>query len=77
VDVVIGVRSDMDLFEDALGPARLPGTRWRRVPPPQYHEGERPQRFITGRQGLESWSTCPVPLSVALIEDRFSNKTVH
>ncbi len=77
VDVVIGVRSDMDLFEDALGRARLPGTRWRRVPPPQYHEGERPQRFITGRQGLESWSTCPVPLSVALIEDRFSNKTVH
>lgn len=77
VDVVIGVRSDMDLLEDALGLARLPETRWRRVKPPHYHEGERPQRFLTGWQGLQSWSTCPVPLSVALIEDRFSDKTVH
>jgi hypothetical protein len=75
VDVVIGVRADMDLYADALGLARLPETTWRRVAPPQYHEGERPQRFVTGWQEMESWASCPVPLSVALIEDRFSDKT--
>lgn len=77
VDVVIGVRSDMNLFDDALGLARLPDTKWRRVKPPQYHEGERPRRFVTGWHGLESWSSCPVPLSVTLIKDRFSDKTEH
>lgn len=66
--MVIDVRADMELYADALGRARLPATKWRRVKPPQYHEGERLRRYVTGWQGLESWSTCPVPLAVALHE---------
>jgi hypothetical protein len=47
------------------------------VAPPKYKDGERPQRRVTGWHGNEMWSSCPVPLSVALIEDRFEDKTKH
>jgi hypothetical protein len=77
VDVVIGVKSNMHLYEDALGLARLEDTQWKAVAPPKYKDGERPQRRVTGWHGNEMWSSCPVPLSVALIEDRFEDKTKH
>lgn len=77
VDVVIGVRSDMHLYEDALGLARLEDTQWTPVAAPKYQDGEPPRRYVTGWTGLETWQNCPVPLSAAVIEDRFEDKTKH
>ncbi len=77
VDVVIGVRSDMHLYEDALGLSRLEDTQWKAVAPPKYKEGERPQRRVAGWHDNEMWHSCPVPLSVTVIEDRFEDKTKH
>lgn len=85
VDVVIGVKSSMHLYEDALGLTLSEDTTWHSVPAPKYEDGERPQRRVTGRQGFETWDSCPVPLSAAVIvdwlrqlaEDRFSDRTKH
>jgi len=77
VDVVIGVRSDMHLYEDALGLARLDDAQWTQVMAPKYKDGRRPMRYVTGWTGLETWQNCPVPLSAAVIEDRFEDKTKH
>ena len=77
VDVVIGVKSDMYLYEDALGLARLEDTKWLQVAAPQYKNGACPRRYVTGWQGLETWPSCPVPLSAAVIEDRFPDQTRH
>ena len=67
----------MNLYEDALGLARLEETTWTPVPAPRYRGGGRPQRRVTGYTGLQSWESCPVPLSVAVIEDRFRDRTKH
>ncbi len=83
VDVVIGVKSNMHLYEDALGLTLSEDTTWHSVPAPKYEDGERPQRRVTGWQGFETWDSCPVPLSAAVIvgrlrqlaEDRFSDRT--
>ena len=69
--VVMGVRSDMHIYEDMLGLSRLPGTRWERVSPPKLHGQPRPVRHVTGCAGVETWSRCPVPLSAAVIRDDF------
>lgn len=75
VDVVIGVKTSMHLYEDALGLARLEDTKWTAVAAPKYKDGELPKRYVTGWQGLETWQSCPVPLSAAVIEDRFDDQT--
>lgn len=77
VDLVIGVRSDMHLYEDALGLARLEETQWTQVLAPKYKDGKLPKRYVTGWTGLETWQSCPVPLSATVIEDRFDDKTNH
>jgi hypothetical protein len=73
--VVMGVRRDMDLYEDLLGLSRLSGTRWERVSPPKLRQTPRPQRYVTGFTQVESWSSCPLPLSAAVLRDEFSDGT--
>lgn len=77
VTVVMGVRRDMHLYEDVLGLSRLPDTRWARVSPPKRHGRPRPTRYVTGFTEVESWSSCPVPLSAAVIRDRFPDGKVR
>ena len=73
--VVLGVRSDMDIYEDLIGLSRLPSTRWERVSPPKLRQGPRPQRFVTGFTQVESWSSCPLPLSGVVIRDEYPDGT--
>ncbi len=75
VDVIIGIKRDMHLYDDALGLARLEGTGWTQVAAPNYNDGKSPKRYVTGWTGLETWQSCPVPLSAAVIEDRFDDRT--
>jgi len=69
--VVMGVRSDMDIYEDLIALSRLPGTPWERVSPPKLRQTARPKRYVTGFTEVESWSSCPRPLSAAVIRDQF------
>lgn len=74
-EVVIGVKSDMDIYHDLLGLTRLPETKWQGVDPPKYHDREIPNRYVTGFKQLETWEACSVPLSGAVIRDEFSDHT--
>jgi len=74
-EVVIGVKSSMNIYEDLLGLTRLPETKWQRVDPPKYRDRECPKRYVTGFKELESWEACPVPLSGVVIRDEFSDRT--
>lgn len=73
--VVMGVRSDMHIYEDLIGLSRLPGTRWERVSPPKLRGQPRPQRYVTGVTEVASWESCPVPLTGAVIRDEFPDGT--
>lgn len=76
--VVMGVRSDMDIYEDLIALSRLPGTPWERVAPPKLHGKPRPKRYVTGFTEVESWSSCPRPLSGVVIRDVFPDgKVIH
>ena len=75
--MVIGVKSNMHLYDDALGLARLEDTQWTKALAPKYRDGKRPRRYVTGWTGLETWQSCPVPLSAVVIEDRFEDETKH
>lgn len=71
VTVVMGGRSDMDIYEDLIGLSRLPGTRWERVSPPKLRGEPRPKRYVTGFTEVESWDSCPVPLAGVVLRDEF------
>ena len=71
VTVIIGVRSDMDIFADLQGLARLPDTQWQELPPPQNHRQPPPRREITAFHELQSWSACEAPLCGCLIRDTY------
>jgi len=73
--VVMGVRSDMHIYEDLIGLSRLPGTPWERVSPPKLHGRPRPERYVTGFTQVESWDSCPVPLAGAVLRDEFPDGT--
>jgi hypothetical protein len=75
VTAVLGVRCDMDLYEDLIGLSRLPGTCWERVAPPKLREGPPPKRYVTGFTQVESWSSCPLPLAGAVVRDEFPDGT--
>lgn len=76
-EVVIGARSDMNIYEDLVGLSRLPRTKWQRVDPPKYHERERPKRYVTGFKELKTWEACPVPLSGVVIRDEYTDHTSY
>ena len=73
ITVIIKVRSDMDIFEDLQGLARLPDTVWEEVPPPKNHKEPAPKREITAFSDLESWSSCRAPLCGCLIRDSYDD----
>ena len=59
IDTVIGLRSDMDLYEDMVGLSRLDGAEWLPASPPKLHdEKQRPQRELCFLSDLDTWSAC-------------------
>ncbi len=77
VTVVMGVRSDMHIYEDLIGLSHLPGTKWERVSPPKLRGQPRPTRYVTGFTEVESWDSCPRPLSGAVLRDVFPDGKVR
>ncbi len=62
--VIIGVRSDMNIFADLQGLARLPDTPWQELPPPKtiasHHRDERSPPFTSCRVGWPAKLPCVV-----------------
>ena len=77
VDTVIGVRNDMDLYEDMLGLCRLEDAQWLAAPPPKLHNKPVPQRWLCPLTDLETWSSCTVPLQGVVIRDVYPDRVQH
>jgi hypothetical protein len=72
IDTVIGLRSDMDLYEDMLGLSRLEDAQWLPAPPPKLHDKEaRPRRDLCPLTDLQTWQACQVPLQGIVIRDTY------
>jgi hypothetical protein len=74
IDTVIGLRSDMDLYEDMLGLARLDDAKWLPASPPKLHAKPRPKRELCHLTDLETWAACTVPLQGIVIRDTYPDR---
>ena len=77
IDTVIGLREDMDLYEDMLGLSRLDDARWVPAPGPILHEGVLPERALCHLTDLETWSSCSVPLQGLVIRDTYPDRVQY
>jgi hypothetical protein len=76
VDTIIGLRSDMLAYQDAIAFAPHLGKRWQPAAPPDYRDRPAPTRHIARVPASELWETCQTPLAVCLIEDRHDDGAV-
>jgi hypothetical protein len=75
IDTVIGLRSDMDLYQDMLGLASLDDAHWLPASPPKLHDKTaRPKRELCPLRDLETWDTCTVPLQGIVIRDTYPDR---
>lgn len=75
IDTVIGLRSDMDLYEDMIGLSRLDDAQWLPAPPPKLHDKkQRPRRELCFLTDLDTWSACTVPLCGIVIRDTYPDR---
>ena len=78
IDTFIGLRSDMDLYEDMLGLARLDDAQWLPAPPPKLHDKTaRPKRELCHLTDLDTWSACTVPLQGVVIRDTYPDRVQY
>lgn len=77
VDTVIGLREDMDLYEDMLALSRWIDAQWIDVPPPTLHDKPLPKRCICHVSDLNMWATCTVPLHGIVIRDTYPDRVQY
>ena len=77
IDTIIGLRSDMDLYQDMLGLSRLDDAVWLEAAPPQVQAGPPPQRSLCPLTDLDTWSTCTVPLQGLVIRDLYPDRVQY
>jgi len=77
IDTLIGLRHDMDLYQDMLGLSQLDDAEWIQAPPPQLHEGPVPERALCPLSDLETWEACPVPLQGIVIRDTYPDRVQY
>lgn len=77
IDTVIGLRSDMDLYEDMLGLSRLDDAMWLPAPAPKLHDKPRPKRELCPLRDLETWTACTVPLQGIVIRDTYPDRVQY
>jgi len=76
--VTIGVREDMQVFEELRNLSLFEDTVWSAVEPPQRHDAQPVERAVTGFTDLQGeWNTCRAPLCGCLIRDRYIAHTVY
>lgn len=74
LDTVIGLKSDMVLYQDMISLSKHRDTKWVRVESPKYHKGEIPKRHICYLSELDMWEECEVPLSGIVIRDKYADR---
>ncbi len=77
IDTVIGLREDMDLYEDMLALSEWLDAQWINAPPPKLHEKPLPQRQICHVTDLTLWDACTVPLHGIVIRDTYPDDHVE
>jgi hypothetical protein len=77
IDTIIGLREDMDLYEDMLGLSRLDDAQWVPAPGPILHEEVLPQRALCHLTDLETWTSCSVPLQGLVIRDTYPDRVQY
>jgi hypothetical protein len=74
---IMGVKSDMVIYADAIGLSKLPDARWVKADPPKFGDPrQRPEREICRVEGLETWEAYGKPLTGLVIRDRYADGTV-
>jgi len=74
LDTIIGLRENMDLYQDMLGLCQLDDAEWIAAPPPQLPEGPVPQRALCPLTDLNTWDACTVPLQGLVIRDTYPDR---
>jgi hypothetical protein len=77
IDTIIGLRENMDLYQDMLGLCQLDDAVWIKAPPPQRHEGVVPQRTLCHLTDLNTWEACTVPLQGLVIRDTYPDRVQY
>ena len=78
IDTVIGLRSDMALYEDMIGLSRLDDARWLPASPPKLQDkGKRPQRALCSLADLQTWDACTAPLHGIVIRDTYPDRVEY
>jgi len=77
IDTIIGLRNDMDLYQDMLGLCQLDDAEWITAPPPQLPEGPLPQRTLCPLTDLNTWEACTVPLQGLVIRDTYPDRVQY
>ena len=77
LDTVIGLRENMDLYQDMRGLARLDDATWLPAPPPKLHAKPRPQRHLCPLRDLNTWTACTVPLQGLVIRDTYPDRVQY
>ena len=78
IDTVIGLRDDMDLYQDMLGLSRLDDAHWLPAHPPKLPgKAARPRRELCPLRDLETWSACTAPLQGIVIRDTYPDRVQY
>lgn len=77
IDTVIGLRENMELYQDMLGLCHLDDARWIKAPPPRLHDGHTPQRALCPLAELNTWAACTVPLQGLVIRDTYPDRVQY
>lgn len=76
--VTIGVKEDMQLFEELRNLSLFEDTVWTAAEPPKRHDAEEIVRSVTGFTDLQGeWSSCRAPLCGCLIRDVYPDHTEY
>ena len=77
VNVVIGLKTDMVMYQDMMGLAQLDDAQWIPAAPPKLHDGPLPERSLCCLEHLETWDACTVPLHGCVVRDQYPTAIRH
>jgi hypothetical protein len=69
MQVTIGVRENMQAYNDLIGLTLLPETHWDSVSPPDNHRDPALKREVAYIDTVTSWDRCTVPLAGCVLRD--------
>ena len=77
IHTIIGLRENMDLYQDMLGLCQLDDAVWLAAPPPKLPQGPIPQRALCPLSDLDTWDACTAPLVGLVIRDTYPDRVEY